>query len=75
MKIVQKQKSSIPTLSGDITDDKEKANVLNSHFSKCFNTTVPPLCADDIAYCNPDECPKVLLCCEEEVLFSYKTWR
>ena len=68
VKVVQKQKSSIPTLSGNITDDKEKANVLNTHFSKCFNSTVPPLCADDIPYCNPDECPEELLCCEEEVL-------
>jgi len=68
VKVVQKQQSSIPTLSGNITDDKEKANVLNAHFSKCFNSAVPPLCADDIPYCNPDECPEELLCCEEEVL-------
>jgi len=42
VKVVQKQQSSIPTLSGNITDDKEKANVLIAHFSKCFNSAVPP---------------------------------
>jgi len=36
VKVVQKQKPSLPTLSGNITDDKEKANVFNAHFSKMF---------------------------------------
>ena len=69
---MQKQKLYIPTLLGNITNDKEKANVLNSHFSRCFNTTLPPLCADDIPYCDPDECQEELLCCEKEILFLFQ---
>ncbi len=73
IKVVQKQKSSIPTLSGNISGERDKANAQNTHFSKCFNPTVPPLCTNDIPACNTDECPEELLCCEK--LLSCKTWR
>ena len=32
VKIVQKRITYLPTVSGNITDDWEKANVLNTHF-------------------------------------------
>ena len=72
IKIVQNKKSSIPILIGDISSDIDKVNVLNAHFSNCFNPTVLPLCDDDISTCNPDGCPKDLLCCDEEILALLK---
>ena len=60
IKNVQKHKSSIPNLTGNISSDSEKANALNAHISKCYNPIVPPLCDDNISSCNPDACPDVL---------------
>ncbi len=69
VKKLSKSASSIPCLSQswvDVTDDKGKANLLNSFFATCFNTSHPPLSAD-----NPtdfrSECPDELLCTIEEV--------
>ena len=46
MKYLRKEQSTIPTLQlGDrcADNDLDKANMLNNHFSNCFNTSLPPL--------------------------------
>ena len=69
----QKTSSSIPVLKDSdgqaVTDDAEKATLLNNYFTKCFNTTVPGL---NESYFNryhldPSHCPVDILCSEEEV--------
>ena len=46
--------SRVPTLSCNtdsetITDDKQKAKVLNEFFHSCFNTALPPLTQEDFS--------------------------
>ena len=66
--------SRVPTLSCNtdsetITDDKQKAKVLNEFFHSCFNTALPPLTQEeDPEPTIPVPCPEELLCTEEEVL-------
>ena len=46
IKSLSKSPASVPDIEIDgklITDDIDKANALNSHFIRCFNTSVPPL--------------------------------
>ena len=68
-----KQKSSIPELKDNcgqsITDDTEKATLLNDYFTQCFNTAVPKLdtTSFNCQYLDPSCCPEELLCSEDEV--------
>ena len=51
MKFLKKDAVSIPTLVDDghkAIEDQDKANVLSSFFSKCFNTSMPPLSESDV---------------------------
>jgi len=46
----------------------DKANMLNSFFSQCFNTKLPPLTpSDSHRLTTSDECPESILCSEEEI--------
>ena len=67
VKLVNKNKQPIPTLSHDgrMADcDGDKANILNTFFYSCFNQSHPP-----VAECYPPylSCPDHVLCCEQEV--------
>ena len=78
-KFVTKKETRIPFLKNCndkvISDDGEKAAILNNFFSQCFNTSVPVLSEDDrstfvdndIMDSDADEYAE-LLCTEEEVL-------
>jgi len=70
-KYLRKQISSIPTLShNNVTSstDQDKANMLNSFFSTCFNRSQPALEAiDSLEYSLVDECPDDILCTETEI--------
>jgi len=65
-KYLRKQTSSIPTLSHNnvtTSTDQDKANMLNSFFSTCFNRSQPALEAiDSLDYSLVDECPDDILC-------------
>ena len=53
-----------------INDDQEKAEVLNSFFAECFNSSLPSLSSGE-NFCSNEEddvCPDDFLCYEEEVL-------
>ena len=73
-KIVTKKESRIPVIkseNGDlISDDYQKAEALNTFFSKCFNTCVPPLTDNDRElFANTSSyCCSELLCTEDEIL-------
>ena len=76
MKLLNKQDSSVPTLSDDsgtpVTSNFAK---LNNFFYDCFNHALPPL-QDELQRCNPDSCPEELLCTVEEIeelLLTLKT--
>lgn len=46
MKCMNKKQTTIPTLTTNIhttTTNKEKAELLSTHFSNCFNHSLPPL--------------------------------
>jgi len=69
VKKLSKSGSSIPSLSHNgvtVSDDKDKANLLNSFFATCFNTSHPPLSVDN-SNNRDSECPDELLCTSEEV--------
>jgi len=69
VKKLSKSGSSIPSLSHNgvtVSDDKDKANLLNSFFATCFNTSHPPLSVDS-SNNRDSECPDELLCTSEEV--------
>jgi len=61
----------IPTLShGDslATSVYDKENCLNNQFYSNFNHSYPPLSiVPQQGYTNPEDCPNVLLCTEDEV--------
>ena len=70
--LLSKSESAIPLLvSNDsmVTTDKEKAEVLNIHFTKCFNYSVPLLDPDLCRHftCSANEFPDDFLCSVEEV--------
>ena len=70
IKSLNKTSQSIPTLSHNgvtTNEDTEKANMLNSFFSTCFNTSHPPLSEHDQMPFVTNECPDELLCTVEEV--------
>ena len=78
-KLLNKQDSSVPTLSDDsgtpVTSNFAKATLLNNFFYDCFNHALPPL-QDELQRCNPDSCPEELLCTVEEIeelLLTLKT--
>ena len=75
MKYVHKEQSTVPPLSHNgttVQGDTGKANMLNTFFSECFNTVLPPLSERDRTSQHlrqpPDECPDELLCTESEIL-------
>ena len=70
VKLVNKQQETIPVLSQDnikAITDKEKSNMLNSYFSKCWNHSEPPL--TDLLESNYEEtCPDHLFCTTQEIV-------
>ena len=54
-----------------LENDREKASLLNSYYSQCFNQSVPPLKFNDddiiVFDLNLLQCPEELLFSEEEV--------
>ena len=70
VKLVNKQQETIPVLSQDnikAITDKEKSNMLNSYFSKCWNHSEPPLI--DLLESNYEEtCPDHLFCTTQEIV-------
>ena len=69
IKYLNKQRSSIPTLSENnvsASTDSAKATLLNDFFSSCFNTAVPPLAQLSDEH-PPSYCPDDFLCIEDEV--------
>ena len=56
MKYLRKDAVSIPTLIDDdhkAIADQDKANMLSSFFSKCFNSSLPPLFDSDLDIISP----------------------
>ena len=72
IKMINKEQSQIPSLSYDNLEavtPKEKADMLNSFFSLCWNYSVAPLQNHAESYCDfSTACPDCLLCSIEEVL-------
>ena len=74
IKLMNKQESSIPTLSNNsekVESSYDKAVLLNSYFHQCFNMLVPPL-DDRRSHLNPSSFPVELLC-TEDVMFDMIT--
>ena len=72
VKRVSKKEITIPTLTDNNTSETattsaEKANMLNSFFSRCFNYVCPPLTTATLPPPLTTECPANILCSEEEV--------
>jgi len=70
IKNLSKKQSSVPALNnGEYTaiTDKEKAELLNNHFSRSFNYSLPPLEPDSCITDTFSDFPEELLCTEEEV--------
>ena len=68
IKFLNKSKTTIPTLSlGDKVahSDVDKANLLNSFFTDCFNKSHPPIQLQVAS--QPPTCPDEILCSESEV--------
>ena len=73
VKYLNKASSSIPVLTHNnrtFTSNEDKANILNSFFSSCFNDSLPPLplqeCSGPASHCNPN-----ILCSEEGLWICY----
>ena len=69
MKMLNKQDCSIPTLVSNgsaVSDNLDKASLLNSFFYKCFNDNSPPL-PNLPPNLQPSDYPAELLCGEAEV--------
>ena len=67
MKCLNKNKQAIPTLTKEgvvAYSDEDKASMLNSFFSSCFNASHPPLKVQSVS---TPRCPGELLCIESEV--------
>ena len=61
----------VPILSCNsetLTDDKRKADAINSFFHSCFNTALPPFSQDESTVTDSTSYPEELLCTEVEVL-------
>ena len=70
VKCLNKKSSSMPTLTtsaSTTTTDREKAELLNAHFSSCFNSSLPPIAADYASMPVSSEFPEELRCTEDEV--------
>ena len=70
IKSLNKASQSIPTLSHNgvtTSEDVAKANMLNSFFSTCFNSSHAPLSASNVRQFATTECPEELLCTVEQV--------
>ena len=68
IKYLNKNKSSIPTLSLEdkiAHSDADKANLLNSFFTDCFNNSHPPIQLQEVS--RHPSCPEEILCSESEV--------
>ena len=72
MKYLWKEQNTIPVLShngSSAHNDNDKANMLNNFFSQCFNTKLHPLTPLDChRFTTSGECPKNILCTEEEII-------
>ena len=69
--MVNKKVCSILTLSygsSEAHSDKQKADVLNSFFSTCWNQSVPPLASSDKIILSDIWLPSEHYCTEEEIL-------
>ena len=67
---VKKKQCSIPTIVSNncnLDSDEEKAQVLNNHFSRNFNCSLPPLNPNNFSVPQSIVCPDELLCTEVEV--------
>ena len=67
---VKKKQCSIPTLVSNNCNfecDEEKAQVLNNHFSRNFNCSLPPLNPNNFSVPQSVVCPDEILCTEVEV--------
>ena len=72
VKYLNKKQSTIPTLVSETLEANsgiEKANMLNSFFSKCFNQSTRPLSDNDCDQLRSscDVCPDELLCDESAI--------
>ena len=70
VKYLNEGSSSIPVLTHNnrtFNSDEDKANILNSFFSSCFNDSLPPL---SLLECNgpAPQCDSNILCSEKEVV-------
>ena len=55
----------ISACNSTVIVDKDKVEVLNAHFTRCFNYSVPVL--KEVHVITPDVSPSYLLCHEDEV--------
>ena len=73
VKLVNKKQELIPTLTEDeaiAATDKEKSDMLNTYFAKCWNHSEPPL-SSTFGYVRTDHrdiCPDELLCTPDEIV-------
>ena len=68
---IRKKHTTIPTLLHNnisASSPQDKANVLNSFFSSCFNSSTPPLSASTTPPPPPSSLPPGLLCSTDDVL-------
>ena len=76
VKLVNKQHTQIPPLyfeQSEATTHREKADMLNSFFSKCWNYSIAPLHNQAKIYFDCSSiCPDYLLCTIEEVIHLIK---
>ena len=69
IKLLNKQESSVPTLFSngtEVSDNREKAVLLNTYFYECFNNESVPL-ASHLPFLPLQDCPLDLLCNEAEI--------
>ena len=69
VKLLNKQESSVPTLSSngnDVSDDREKAHLLNNYFYECFNKRSSPV-LNNLQSLPSQDFPSDLLCDEAEI--------
>ena len=60
---LSRSKSAIPTLTHDnvaVASNRGKAEVLNAHFTNCFNYSVPPIICGSWHYSTSDEISDLL---------------
>ena len=69
IKLLNKEDCSVPTLFSngvEVSDNREKASLLNNFFYDCFNTKSPPLSVTP-SNLSTSDCLPELLCSEAEV--------